>query len=675
MIVVRGRTMHSSGKTLAGVCLLAVALAVPDAAPAQEAGSTTVPLPTAPPAVCEMEGPNWRVVPDQSLVQYDMAAAAQERLDNRAALDRILRPDRNKDEETLGDLLLALNDEVGKLRQAWLTAHSEADKLRQQADATCERIRRHFQIQKMLGDRLKLPAQDPVIVEEQKVYAKEVTAAKDKEKTVEPLYTRYDREAKRLTAYLGAAPGAAETLAGSGTRKPSKPTRLPKKPPDALACSIDTPEERRDLKPNECAWLAQDLSRYDSPAGRGLSQGSVTLPDRPLDRRGVTAQLTSSGDKTSISLKLADTINFRRFSTEGPFWQRNWNIGFSLGVTADVADSKGRIAELGAQSEEDNLSALDRLDERVKATGSISLNWYDRERGKDWQRRGSKMQALAQVACRTDQAKSPPAFPSTCRGDQLLAWIFAQKEDGSYANPDQVKAFNDVYWGPADKVARGGFGVSVDVAQPSFSYFPFTMVEVPNPLRPGETMKVIDTSNLPQSFLDDDPIRTRHWSYTISPYFFYRIPYAHAPHLGTTIIGSATYKHNYKKRTEITICPAGPVGAPVVTSELCRKAFSTDGVVEEGWVPSIELREQYRGFGWGRGLIPELGFAPKFAWDRPAKRYSLDFPVWMTLDDKGALSGGLSISHHWGRGTGSEPQKPETGVYIFVGTTFSLGAK
>lgn len=594
-----------------------------------------------------------------AIVQSAPAAAQEESVSER--LDKV---ERGK----VRDQLIELKAEVDRYEAEWLAAKVALDTATEALGATDKRLKRNSELRTALSE-----AEDPTLAAmDKKLRDEQEAKVKEARDALDPKWQRYRFERNRFQRYLAAAgkwtaPAPLEIA----------PTLLVK-PVKDKTCSIDSEKELIALDPNQCRWTAEEASRHAGPSEDARSASAVSLPDRPLERRGVTAQITTSGT-TTLSLKIADTFSGRSINTDEDAdpeerFQRAFNWGYSLGVEADVGESKGQIFGF-AEDEDEDTRAIDRIDQRAKLTGSLNFNWFDGESRSSFVKRGAKMQSDAQEACRKDQAAKPPVFRSTCGAEDLLAWIFAQKEDGSYANPTHVEAFNAVYWGPKVKTARIGFGFNGSVALPRSEYHPFAVVGVPDPFRPGKTKKVVDTANLPASFLAEKPLRERHWAYDLGAYGFYRLTGEPSP-VGLTIVPSISYKHDYENPDKISLCPVQTPGT-VLTSQLCESVQAADAELKESWVPAIELRVRFAGAGFlgGRGLIPEIGIAPKLGQDLDANRWSFDMPIWFTADDKGKLNGGLIFARQWGgRKDDGTRRDSSTSMSVFLGTTFDLGS-
>ncbi|HEX8583362.1 MAG TPA: hypothetical protein VF680_03010 [Allosphingosinicella sp.] len=533
------------------------------------------------------------------------------------------------------------------------------------------------------GDGKTPPASDlsPLAADDRRRLLREQAAVEKTAKEIPPKYALYEAQRKALVALKahavqelsGKAPARVQVVGAEQQRQAKEDTRKER------SCVMNTVEEMVKLDPNACRF---DAEAFAGAAGRG-TEGTISLPDRPVDRRGVTTQLTTSGDSATATLKLAGNIKFRKIPREPTlenFRQQNRRLSYSVGLTADVADSKRRIG--GDKEGAKYPSALDRLDERLKGTASIGFNWFDRRGGATWQRDARNFLESATKACVTDQAKET-AFPSTCTDAELTAWIFAESDAGGYRNPAEVQAFNSLYWGSDDSVARAGIGLTGEIARPSLDYYTFGTHEIADPLRPGKTKTVVDTAMIPPEFLTGDPESKRLWTYSIGAYGFYRFGETGPRDRAVTFIPSFTYKRAFEKPKKVTLCPGPAAGTPstqVVTSELCEEISPNGGDIKHFVVPAIEARIHLPNRFLGQWLVPSVGIAPKISFEQDIDddntRYSFDMPIWFGLDTAGKLNGGLAFQRQWGgvKSSGA-PKEGETSLSIFVSTTFDLGSK
>ena len=329
-------------------------------------------------------------------------------------------------------LLVEMRGDVEARQREWLSAKAALDSARDLIAATEARFARDDAIRARLGlqgtselraqgaaalaaDRAKLPALEQ---------AEETTSA------------RYRGELQRFQNYAAAAlraPPSRIVEASTVSR------------PNPAQCSIDTPQDRLQLVPN-CVLA---LRGGAATTGPDLSQARMTIEDRVLDRRGVTTQISVGSTTSTATLRIADSFNNRIVPVDsGPFRQRIANWGYSLGIQTQLDKSRSaRLAGVAEADDDRRIGNLDRLDAGLSVTGGISRNYFRPEGEASFQQRATAMATSARAACRADQAGKTPAAPSTCDGEQLIAWIFARKADGSYANQTHVDAFNQSYWG------------------------------------------------------------------------------------------------------------------------------------------------------------------------------------------------------------------------------------
>lgn len=560
-------------------------------------------------------------------------------------------------------LLLQMRGDVEARQRESLSAKAALDTTRNTISMMRERMAREDRIRERLGltgvSDLRPQEVAALATEEAKVPAlvtAELTAR-----------TRYEAELRRFQGYLAAATGVPER-----PRDPPARTAMAGEPP----CSIDSPAARVRLRPN-CV-----VEHYPRSAGAGsaLSQARMTIEDRVLDRRGVTTQISVGSTTSTATLRIADTFNNRIVPRgDGAFSQRAANWGYSLGIQSQL--DSNRRARLGGIAETDRnrrLGSLDRLDAGFSVTGGLSRNFFRREDETSFQDRATAMADAARAACRADQSASAPAAPSTCEGEQLIAWVFARKADGNFANQAHVDAFNQVYWGAHQRVAQFGFGLTSEVARPSFSYYPFQTIAVPDPFSGGDTIDVIDRSFVPPSYFAGEPTVNRHWAYTIGAYGFYHFPFHPSDrrnsHYGVTLVPSVTWKVSYQAPSAYEIC-VPRLADLVTTNELCRTVSIADGTRQRTWVLGLEARALFSGrriFG-GHGLIPEFAIAPRYTFDTRTDRNALDIPLWFAFDASGQLNGGLRFAWEFGGvDADNEPRRSATGLYLQFGTTFNI---
>jgi hypothetical protein len=625
------------------------------------------------PEVAQTERPSIPATPAWS---FDTAANAKWEGDLQlfiAAIDReVADPDKKSARVSQAKNLRALQADTRRYRQDWLSGVVAARETEAARDQTFERLQKY-----------RTEANKPGNSALATVISREEGLLKDQNKKLTNLIAEVGLKYQVFSAQKNSVevarnevvlePDARVELENAARASGAKLQKIIEKR-EELKCSLDNEEALRSLEPNDCRFLAEA-----EPVRVQRSQGAISLPDRPVDRRGVTTQLTTSGDKAAVTLKLAGSIKRRTFDrSAGDPWQRADSISYSVGITADVADSKSRIA--GDSEKEKDLSTLDRIDERVKLVGSIGYNWYDVEPGDAWIARAGKMRDEITQACRKDQAAAETAFPSTCQGPQLLDWLFAPDGKGGYRNPKEVAAFDAVYWGPAEKVARSGIGLTGEIARPRLEYFNFTTKLIENSLKQGALTKAIDLTNIPADFYTGKSSRRREITFSIGAYGFYRVGDVSVTSRALTLIPSVTYKHAFEKPDKVTICAAPPAGATIVTTEFCKAISPNDGKIVGSLNPALEARfylpNSSRLFPW---LVPAIGLAPKFSFEQRKddnRRYSFDMPIWFGASSDGALNGGVALQHQWGgRDAEGELRPKDTAVSVFVSTTFDLGSK
>lgn len=343
-----------------------------------------------------------------------------------------------------------------------------------------------------------------------------------------------------------------------------------------------------------------------------LSAVQYSLPGSLLDKRGLTSAVTASKSGTSLSLGIADEIRFRGIPTTrtDDFYQQFATIGYALKISTG---SKGRIFTSTDTEERDPAEqSIDRIASDTAISGTLSWNIYKKENAKIFAEKEKGMRDKALKACR-DQQKVVSKYPSSCLGNDLHSWIFAQDlSTGSYAHPEMVKAWNAVYWGPPKPRPNAlyGMGLRGEIGWKDFEFIPTGATE---------------------SEIEDK------FNYSFSPFFYY------APYAQSVLIYQLTYKDEWEL-DEDTMLP----------------------VKEDSFIPSLEYRYLFSGTRLNRYLFPRFGLAPKLSFDEKDDRWSAELPLYLVSEDD-RLTGGFKLARNWGG-----EDKNEWGVGIFVGTTFSL---
>jgi hypothetical protein len=572
----------------------------------------------------------------------------------------------------LRQMMAALTDDVEKARKEWAEAQIASDRAKESADATTARFQRVRDIRAKLGVSADLDEK----------HAQELVAAANQEAT------RLEGIASGKKEIYRTLVNSLQTFNGTVTRvEEGEKLTYSKQPEPAGPCAYDTPAALQKFDPNECRLAAIEKREprvghsQNTPApGANASQTTTSLPGRVLDRRGITTQITG-GSKDSVSIRLADTFNFRRVSGSGAdFRQRIWSWGYSIGVEGKTEGGKARaFGRTEKESKRDAATGLDQLDTSLKLVGSFSFNVYPRETAETFDRRAATVFDDATAACRDDKKRKEPADKPVCDDMDVVRWIFVKDpETGKYLHPSNVEAYDAAFWGPHEKIARWGLGLKYELARPKFDYHPFPTIQVPDPLHPGLTTTVADTSAIPPTLAAKTPLTAGHLQYVLGGFAYYHFPldkaserFPRLSRLGATLVMGLTYKHEYEAADDVTIC--APATTPT-TIQNCKTVKIADGTLTNTFVPSAELRLLFPGarFWSGRALIPEIGVAPKFTYDTDAGRYGIEVPFWFTTDDKGALSGGLIYARQWGGEKDGVARKSDSALSLFFGTTFSL---
>ena len=444
----------------------------------------------------------------------------------------------------------------------------------------------------------------------------------------------------------------ARSLTAGVARTPVPAASPPANPPEIAAanCILDTDLDVKNFDPGACLT-----------GGGGVSQGTLSLLGRVVDKQGVTASLSVSGSGSKASVRLADTYTIRSRGDTADFYQRKWTLGYNIGVqTTNVTGSEGRLGGLSERSKTRSLTDLDRLDEKISVSGGVSFNKFPRVLAPQFLAGAQPLVDSARRACELENQPNQPQVQ--CSGRNLVDWI--------NNNPQHLAAFTSHYWGTTQQVAEWGVGLQAELARPVFSYFPFELIEVPDPFNPGSTKQVVDLSRIPTSF-PDDPNKEAKLPFAITTYAFRHFSSGVQWNEGITLIGSGTWKRSYeidKPRRDVIICPVSD-GVPTETNELCQTVnVAAPGGISD-YLLAGELRTKFGKF-W---IFPSIGLAPKFTQELKRGRRSLDIPVYVSADKDGKLNGGLRLK--WdtgGRNVFGVDRKDELLLSIFFGTTFDF---
>lgn len=422
----------------------------------------------------------------------------------------------------------------------------------------------------------------------------------------------------------------------------------------STTCSLATSEDRARLNPNYCTAAGQNLARQMS-LSPALSAADLTIPGRPLERRGLSTSITGTKDGTALSLGIADEFRIRSFrAAEESLIQRV----STLGLSATVKTDGGNLFSFSPEKEGETLGALDRLNAKSSLSAGLSLNFYPREGSGSFKARGAKLYEDARNACLDEQSKA--AVLSSCQGEQLIAWILAQDaKTGGYAHPNEAAAFNNLYFGSPEPNARFGGGLSIEYARPGFAF-----------LDP----KSIDAAAIP-ALLAKKIEPTRYDTWVIGGYLYWRLP-ERVSWFDTTIVPSLSYKDTREKPDEAIFCPAIDTSAPFNTSGCKTLGIAAPKHIKT-WVPGAEVRILFRGFRLIRFLAPEVALAPKLTLDTDADRWGLSVPLYFAVGSDKTLTAGLNFSREWGglKSDKTTPKDTESGLSIVVGKTFSVVPK
>jgi len=522
-------------------------------------------------------------------------------------------------------------------------------------------------------------------------------------KQAEALATRAEKAAKDAAAAAQEAKEAADVareLADQARTKlpPAlKPIRSPMPvavPVHPKDCSIDDDAGRKDIydidgtkndrTPNSCVQRA-----YENQAVRARQNGIVVKkpisnPEKRQlrDRRGFTGKFVASSAASQASLEYTNMNFFRTISKGGE--QRINNSTFTVGVRADVDDGKKSA----------QLASLDSLSSGLVgklAYGRNYYNWEERDsvlkRAKKMHGEGTKQGAVnACLAAQKEQKKQNNVGGGgaiECTGQGLIDWMFAFKpETGSFKNEEQVDAFNSVYWGAKEAIPRWGWGVEGEVGRPKFTYIPFETQQIADPLRPGETITVLDPAQFPVDLKTATVPKDAKLNWSLKGYAYKHWPAgslfndnsgSYSSRVsGTTVIGSLAYKREWsipKSFRDIEICPDLQPGQNFVSDVACTEINGAEPTLEKGFVLGAEVRQLIDVTRY----LPQIGVAPRYTHSFDTDRNGFELPVYFAFDDDGKLSGGVMYSRAWGgRDSAGRDLDSENLFSIFFGTTFSL---
>lgn len=344
-------------------------------------------------------------------------------------------------------------------------------------------------------------------------------------------------------------------------------------------------------------------------------------------------------------------------------------------------DSKSNLVSNRAAEVNAKLTKACTDSKEIACSGPDLLEWVFRS--KAWQ------------ACRLEKIvrKENPDF---CEAN-LDKWVkhsaeFDVDDPGEFANPEALKLYNTVFWGPPPRDAepRWGWMLRAEAARPSFNYYPFALTKVADPFKPGGTKTVIDPALFPPDFASRVTKDDARLNLALTARAFFHLSRRRTFNqlaqsarglrrfagwsLGSTVIGSMTYKREdaiEEAFKAVKICPPASAGQAFVTEQACTALNIAAPRRTEGAVLAGELRQ---GIEPNRFLPPTL-VSGKLSYDTDTHEYGAVFPIYFAADDKGVFTGGLRVAHTWNRinGDGSH-KKPETLLGVVIGASLGLTA-
>lgn len=527
---------------------------------------------------------------------------------------------------------IAFNEQTRTLLNTWFGANAAFIKATDAQDAAQQRI---AQLEAMRGEVRDGPALDKLIEAEGDALLALTTA----------LASARTAQDKAWSAFLLRRNVAVALVAPPELPAPDPvPVQAAVTPRLKPPCSIEDAASRATLKPNDCVQRALALSS-------ALSVSAVTIPGRPLDRRGLFTSITGSKDSTTLSLGWADEFKRRIPYNDGA--QRVFTIGYGLSVKSDGGD----LLSFKPEKDGETIGALDRLATKSSFSGTLSFNWYPYESAKARETRGAVMAAAARKDCLAEQGEAG-ATPSTCQGQDLITWIFARDSKRGYAHPTHVEAFNSFYFGSPEQNARRGLGVTVEYARPGFTYIDAAAT---TPDQIGALMAAGGTTD-------------RHSTWGLTGFAYWRLPEA-MPNFDITMVGSLTYKRDWKEADTALFCPAIDTSLPFSTAACTDYQIAAPRLVKS-LVPGIEARMIWNGFRLGRWLMPQVAMAPKFTWDSDDDRKGIELPLYFGVTDDKSLTAGLKYARGWdGTKADGSPRDTESAISIVVGKTFTINPR
>ena len=469
-------------------------------------------------------------------------------------------------------------------------------------------------------------------------------------------------------------------------------------PPPLPECQIDTPEEGQgyfgQVKKCESAVFA----RQPTPDSRW---------DRLRQNRSVRTTVATAASGSAATL----TFQHQRIGRiVGDSRQRIVNHSWEFGIRAQLDETDKSRATIGTFGDKFKLSS------NIAGFLEYGQHYYphqDRPRpGVPYTLTGRRKQTTVTdklaaaygtkdtgllARCLATQANDP----AKCRDFALLEWIFARAagkdgQEGGFTNPEAVKLYNEVFWGPEkpEMLPRFGWSVRAEVARPAFTYFPFALTQAPDPFNPGEQKTVIDPALFPADFGSRLTKGEAYVDATLRGQIYYHLSEGSADRLwsrygfsdgradryfgwnrGTTIFASAGYLREHtidKLYQNVQVCPPAPASQPFVDPLTCTKVNIARPELDDSMVLGAKINQA---FDLVR-FLPPLMISLDYSYKTASGESGLTVPLLFGIDTKGNFQGGLQYSTEWG-GTNPDgsPKKRESLFGILVTTKLDLSGK
>lgn len=432
-------------------------------------------------------------------------------------------------------------------------------------------------------------------------------------------------------------PAVLASLPAARASRP-KPVSLPDPKPgptpelsgkDPPSCLLTAPFDTRMFDPEDCLKAA--------PAS-----GSITIGDRPVQRDGFSAQLTSEGSANAVTLRYSKAFARRTPLLNSGQDLNGWRWSFGVATSSAKGSDTAFIARVAENDEDRRLFESDKLDAGFKVSFGLQYNAFGSS---------SKNGLESEVTNVIDSAKAMcKLYPNIsgkvndCSDAQIYHWI--KSNSGFY------QALNNAYWGKAKSESRGGLGLQFELARPQFTYFPL------NPAL------IMTTADIPAGFPDK--------TMTASKLDISALAYAFTmTRKNTSFLLSYSYKREWTTPAalaDVTICtPDTP--SPIFVGR-CKLMTINAPTATHSHFGGVEFRHYWDGFG----IVPALGIAPRYTYEIRLDRHAIDVPIWLAVNEaETALNAGVRvIGGFGGRNVLGEPRKLDWGLAFFLGTNFSF---